>query len=160
MINANARDIDTGGKTVLHHLLTEEKLFSDFLNLSYEYPEYLPTHQDFLGCRDLDVLKDIQKLHSSYKFIEATGGRPANDDLFYRGTIIAKGLPIPEHPNEVAYVVAITLREEAALATKMAAKAKFLAEHAHLLDLPKRFMTMLENLDEKELMITMLHRLV
>ena len=40
------------------------------------------------------------------------------------------------------------------------AEAKFLAENAHLLDLPKRFMTMLENLDEKELMITMLHRLV
>ena len=40
------------------------------------------------------------------------------------------------------------------------AEAKFLAENAHLLDLPKRFMTMLDNLDEKELMITMLHRLV
>jgi hypothetical protein len=40
------------------------------------------------------------------------------------------------------------------------AEAAFLAEHAHLLDLPKRFMTMLEQLDEKELMITLLHRLV
>lgn len=159
MINANARDIDTAGKTVLHHLLTKEKLFSDFLNLSYEYPEYLPTHQDFLGCRDLDVLKDIQKLHSSYKFIEATGGRPANDDLFYRGTI-AKGLPIPEHPNEVAFNAEVQLRKLAAETAKTEARAKFLAEHAHLLDLPKRFMTMLENLDEKELMITMLHRLV
>ena len=135
-------------KEALHPLLESEKTLSkkplsDFVDLLCPSSEWTQKRQ-LLDKDFILVLGLLQRLHSSYQFIHATGGRPTGDDLFYSQSR-AKGLPIPPHPIQVV---------------KAEAEAKFLAENAHLLDLPKRFMTMLENLDEKELMITMLHRLV
>jgi hypothetical protein len=101
----------------------------------------LSAHQEFmkeqLVDNSSDFISQLKALQLAFKFAERMGRSNPLDDLFYSDTR-AKGLPLPLLPEE----------------------AKFLAEYAHLLDLPKRFMTMLENLDEKELMITMLHRLV
>ncbi|MCX5921227.1 MAG: hypothetical protein NTW61_07920 [Candidatus Melainabacteria bacterium] len=155
------RDIDAASKVMQTLFESEqtavEKPLSKIACLLY--PGSQKTEKELLRSRESHILNSLQELHSSYQFIEATGGRPANDDLFY-SRHRAEGLAIPEHPNAAAHRAEVKLRKLAAETAKTAARAKFLAENAHLLDLPKRFMTMLENLDEKELMITMLHRLV
>lgn len=149
LLSVCTRALNDESEILLQSLLNSvepsaKKPLSDFIDLLYP-----PSRQEALTSMDFNtVLGLLKRLHSSYKFIEATGGRPVEDDLFYTQHR-AKGLPIPVHPIQETY-----------LAAKAEAEERFLAGNAHLLDLPQRLMTMFNQLDEKELMITLLHELV
>ena len=122
---------------------TEEKdLIHQFSKLIDQSCSSGETFEEDLKRSAAYLCQSLQKLHSSFQFTHQQGRTNPLDDLFYSDSL-AKGLPIP-------------LRN---------AERTFLEKNKALLDFPTQFVSLIDSIFrvpamEKELMITMLDRLV